>query len=195
MYVTSRTKPVKKQLEPPPPGPPPPPSECREQASETNTARGWQKEFCPLIVIWRKWEWPGTPILEYLWLKLYLYCIWASIPWGVCLFQRLSSCPACYTNKPKSERRHQSSHSFLTSFAWLTHPHALSREGLRWFSLESLSCRLLQHTTAAPSLLLLFSFNVHTISKCTEPGTEEMCISLTVNMTLDDCVLVSWTAC
>lgn len=140
--VTSRTKPVKKQLEPPPPGPPPPPSECREQASETNVTHVWQKEFCPLIVIWREWERSGTPILDYVWLKLYLYCIWANIPLGVCLFQWLSSCPACYTNKPNSERRHQGSHAFLTSFAWLTHPHELSQEGLRWFSLEPLSRRL-----------------------------------------------------
>lgn len=66
MYVTSRTKPIKKQLEPPPPVPPPPPSECREQARETNAAHVRQKEFCPLIVIWREWEGPGTPILDYL---------------------------------------------------------------------------------------------------------------------------------
>lgn len=85
MCVTSRTKPAKKQLEPPPPSPPPPPSESREQARETNAVHVRQKEFHPLIVIWREWEGPGTPVLNYLWLKLQLYYIWASIPLGAYL--------------------------------------------------------------------------------------------------------------
>lgn len=100
MCVTSRTKPVKKQLEPPPPGPPPPPSECREQASETNAAHVWQNEFCPLIVIWREWEGPSWIVydLNYTSIVSELVYLWES----VCSSGRVHVPPATQTSLTQS---------------------------------------------------------------------------------------------